>query len=88
MQDVLEGLRKKEVDRNSKRFHESDRAQVDLFSKALMKKVVSLLVMNLKEASLEEEDLHTAKAVTRAFAQNGNQDVNEILERLDHELSH
>jgi glutamyl-tRNA reductase len=89
LKDVLEELRRREVEENLRRFHETDREQVEQFSRSLMRKVTSLVVANLKRASLEEDDLEMAKAVTLALAdeqQSGK--VDDVLEKLDHELSH
>lgn len=88
LQTVLEELRKQEVDLNLSRFHASDREQVERFSKSLMRKVTSLLINNLKRASNEEDDLTTARALTLALAREDQENVNEVLEKLNRELSH
>ncbi|MCB2211603.1 glutamyl-tRNA reductase [bacterium] len=88
LQETLEELRMLEVKRNAKKFHKTDHEQVELFSKSLMRKVVSLMISNLKRASLEEDDLGMAKAVARAVSLNRNGDLNDVLKRLDDELSH
>jgi glutamyl-tRNA reductase len=88
LQETLEELRVLEVKQNARRFHDSDQEQVELFSKSLMRKVTSLMIANLKRASLEEDDLSMAKAVARAVSLNRNGDINDVLKRLDDELSH
>ncbi|MBZ0263235.1 glutamyl-tRNA reductase [bacterium] len=88
LQEVLESIRIAEVDRNVKRFKEADHDQVDRFSKALMRKVTNHFVANLKRSSLEEDDLSIAKAMTLALASDEDDQVNEVLEQLNHELSH
>jgi glutamyl-tRNA reductase len=88
LQDALEELRAREVERNARRFHETEREQVDRFSRALMRKVAALFIANLKRASLEDDDLGMAMAVARAVAPEGEGDLDEVLQRLDNELSH
>jgi glutamyl-tRNA reductase len=89
LQVVLEDLRRQEVERNAGRFAESDREQVDRFSRSLMRKVTSLIIANLKRSAVEEDDLTTARALTLALAsENRREDINDVLEKLDHELSH
>ena len=75
----FEELRAREVERNARRFHESDHAQVERFSRALMRKVAALFIANLKRASLEEDDLDMAMAVARAVAPDGERDLDEVL---------
>ncbi len=88
LKDVLEKLRVEEVHENARRFHESEQEQLEKFSKSLMRKVTSLIIGNLKRASLEEDDLSLARAVTLALASKDVEDVDNVLERLNHELSH
>ncbi len=88
LQETLEELRVLEVKRNARKFHGTDQEQVELFSKSLMRKVTSLMIANLKRASLEEDDLSMAKAVARAVSLNKEGDLNDVLKRLDDELSH
>jgi glutamyl-tRNA reductase len=88
LQEALEELRAQEVARNARRFHRSDREQVEEFSRALMRKVAGLMIANLKRASLEEDDLGMAMAVARAVGAKGDGDLEEVLQRLDNELSH
>ena len=88
LKDVLETIRSTEVQNNSRRFTPENRDQVDEFSKSLMRKVTSLIIANMKRASLDRDDLSLAKAVSQAFAPSDDPYVNQILEKLDHELSH
>ena len=88
LQDALEELRAREVERNLRRFHDSDRQQVDRFSRALMRRVAALFIANLKRASLEEDDLGMAMAVARAVAPENEGELDRVLQRLDNELSH
>jgi glutamyl-tRNA reductase len=88
LRDVLESIRSAEVQNNAKRFTPENRDQVDEFSKSLMRKVIGLLAANMKRASLDRDDLSLARAVTMAFASSKDGNVNQVLEKLDHELSH
>jgi glutamyl-tRNA reductase len=88
LQDVLEELRAREVDRNARRFHRSERSQLDRFSRSLMRKVAALIITNLKRASLEEDDLGLAMAVARAIGSRDDGELDEVLHRLDNELTH
>ena len=88
MQDIIEGIRLAEVEKNARRFREEDREKVDKFSKSLIKKVLGLLIVNMKKASVDQDDLSIARAVLLAFSQQNKDDLNEILEKIDYELSH
>ncbi len=88
LQIVLEAIRTSEVENNAHRFTPEDREQVEKFSRSMMKKVTSLIVANMKRASLDKNDLSVARAVTMAFAREDETVVNDVLEKLDHELSH
>ena len=88
LQLVLEAIRTTEVENNAHRFNASDREQVEKFSRSMMKKVTGLIVANMKRASLDKNDLSLARAITMAFAREDETVVNEVLEKLDHELSH
>jgi glutamyl-tRNA reductase len=88
LQEALEELRAREVARNASRFHDTDREQVEEFSKAMLRKVAGLIIANLKRASLEEDDLGMAMAVARAVTAEDNGNLEDVLHRLDNELSH
>jgi glutamyl-tRNA reductase len=88
LKEVLEAIRMAEVRNNARRFTPENREQVDEFSKSLMRKVTSLIIGNMKRASLDRDDLSLAKAVSMAFAPSDDTDVDQILEKLDYELSH
>lgn len=88
LQDALEELRVHEVERNLRRFHETDREQVEIFSRTLMRKVAGLMIANLRRASLEEDDLGMAVAVARAVTSERGGELADVLQRLENELSH
>ena len=88
LQEVLEGIRSAEVENNARRFCAEDREQVEKFSKSLIHKVTCLIIANMKRASLDQNDLSLARAVTMAFAPGDEAAVNDVLEKLNHELSH
>lgn len=88
LQEIIEGIRLAEIERYAKRFCEDDREKVDKFSKSLVKKVLGLLIANMKKASVDQDDLSIARAVLLAFSQQNKDDLNEILEKIDYELSH
>ena len=88
LQMVLEAIRMSEVEHNVHRFTEQDREQVEKFSRSMMKKVTGLIVANMKRASLDKNDLSLARAITMSFAREDESAVNDVLEKLDHELSH
>jgi glutamyl-tRNA reductase len=88
LQMVLEAIRASEVENNVHRFSTEDHEQVEKFSRAMMKKVTSLIIANMKRASMDKNDLSLARAITMAFAREDERAVNEVLEKLDHELSH
>ncbi len=88
LQEIVEGIRQSEIDRTSKKFCESDRDKVDRFSKSLVKKIISLIIMNMKRASVDQDDLSLARAVLLAFSKQNEEELNKIMEKLDHELSH
>jgi len=89
IQEVLEDLRQQEIQRSAKRFADTDREQVEKFSRSLMRKVTSLMVANLKRSAVEEDDLTTARALSLALVRDNHRDeIDDVLEKLDHELSH
>ncbi len=88
LREVLEEIRSSEVENNLRRFCPQDRAQVEKFSKALMNKVTSLIIVNMKHASLTQNDLSLARAISMAFATSDDSSVKDVLEQLKHELSH
>jgi glutamyl-tRNA reductase len=86
---VLESLRAHEVARNRKRFQSADHEQLELFSKALIRKVEGLFAANLRQAGRQEDDLSMAHAVARAMARDtDDEEVKAVLERLRQEGSH
>ncbi len=88
LQEIIEGIRLAEIEKNGKRFCEADRDKLDKFSDSLLKKVMGLLIANMKKASVDEDDLSMARAVLLAFSQKGREELNDILEKIDYELSH
>jgi len=87
LQEVLESIRSTEVQNSVKRFTPDNHAQMEEFSKSLMRKVTSLIVANMKRASMDKNDLSLARAVAEAFA-SPKSNLKDVLEKLDHELSH
>jgi glutamyl-tRNA reductase len=88
LREVLEEIRSSEVENNLRRFCVQDRAQVEKFSKSLINKVTSLIIANMKHASLNQNDLSLARAISMAFATSDDSAVKDVLEQLKHELSH
>lgn len=86
---VLEELRRREVERNRRRFQPQDHPQLELFSRALMRKVEGLIAGNLRQASRQDDDLSMAGAVARAMArEDQDAEVQQVLERLRQEDAH
>lgn len=86
---VLEQLRAQEVERNKKRFREEDHVELDKFSQALMRKVEGIFAVNLRQASLNEDNLQMAEEVVRAVARDeGDEGVKRVLEQLRQEGTH
>ena len=88
LQEVLEAIRTAEVERNARRFSDTDRIQLEKFSKTLIRRVAALIIANMKRASLDRNDLSLASAVSMAFATDDKEAVENVLEQLRHELSH
>lgn len=89
LHQVLEELRRQEVERNRKRFTAEDHEQLEKFSVALMKKVEGLFASNLRQSSLQDDSLSMAEEVVRAVAREGEDaDVQEVLKQLRQEGSH
>ncbi len=86
---VLEELRSREVERNRKRFAPEDHQELEKFSQALMRKVEGMIAINLREASLEEDNLKMAEEIVRAVARDkGDEGVRKVLEQLRQEETH
>ncbi|MCB9357747.1 MAG: glutamyl-tRNA reductase [Calditrichaeota bacterium] len=88
LQSALESIRLTELENQAKHFRPEDLSELDKFSKSLMKKVTSLIVANMRRASTDGSDLTLARAIAVAFAGKDQQAIEEILEKLNHELSH
>jgi glutamyl-tRNA reductase len=88
LQMALESIRAHEVEQQARHFRPEDRDEVEKFSRAMMSRVTSLIVANMRRASADGEDLTLARAVTVAFAGKDPRVTDEILEKLNHELSH
>ena len=88
LQEIIEGIRLSEIEKNAKRFCEKDQVNIDKFSKTLVKKVIGLIIANMKRASVDRDDLSLARAVLMAFSQEDRTELKKVLEKLDHELSH
>jgi glutamyl-tRNA reductase len=87
LQEIIEGIRLAEIEKNSRKFCEADRQAADKLSKSLVKKIISLIIMNMKKASVDSDDLSLARSVLLAFS-NEDESIKKTLENLDHELSH
>jgi len=86
---VLEDLRRHEVERNQRRFSPQDHAQLERFSQALIRKVEGLIAANLRQASVQDDDLSLASAIARATARDmQDAGVQQVLERLRQEGRH
>lgn len=88
LQEIIEGIRLSEIEKNAKRFCDKDQENIDKFSKTLVKKIIGLIVANMKRASVDRDDLSLAKAVLMAFSQKDKEELKKVMEKLDHELSH
>lgn len=88
LQSVLEGVRQEIYEENARRFCADDRQELAAFSRSLMRRVTSLFIANMKKASLNENDLSLARAITLALASDNQSDIEQIVEKLDNELSH
>lgn len=88
LQIALESIRASEVEHQAHHFRAEDLEEVDKFSRSMMKKVTSLIVANMRRAAADGSDLTLARAIAVAFAGQDRQAVEEILEKLNHELSH
>ena len=88
VQNVLEGVRHDLFEEYERRFCDDDRGEVEAFSRSLMRRVTSLIIGNMKKASRIDNDLSLARAITFALATDDHTDVQQIVEKLDNELSH
>lgn len=88
LQAALESIRANEVEQQARHFRPEDREEVEKFSRSMMKKVTSLIIANMRRAAADGNDLTLARAVTVAFAGKDQRAIDEILEKLNHELSH
>ncbi len=88
LQAALETIRATQVEQQAKHFRPEDREEVEKFSRSMMNKVTSLIIANMRRAAADGNDLTLARAVTVAFAGKDQHAVDEILEKLNHELSH
>jgi glutamyl-tRNA reductase len=86
---VLEELRAREVARNKKRFRAEDHGELEKFSQALMRKVEGMIAINLRQASLKDDDLKMAEDIVRAVARDeSDENVKQVIEQLRQEGSH
>ncbi len=88
LQAALESIRAAEVEHQAHHFRPEDREEVEKFSRAMMKKVTSLIVANMRRAAADGNDLTLARAIAVAFAGKDRAATEQILEQLNHELSH
>jgi glutamyl-tRNA reductase len=87
LQEIAEGIRLAELEKNLSKFSKEDRETAEKFSKSLVKKIISLIILNMKKASVDKDDLSLARSVLLAFSKE-DESIKKTLERLDHELSH
>ncbi|UCE67628.1 MAG: glutamyl-tRNA reductase [Candidatus Zixiibacteriota bacterium] len=87
LQEIVEGIRLSEIEKSAKKFCEADRETIEKLSKSLVKKIISLIILNMKKASVDKDDLSLARSVLLAFSKE-DESIKKTLEKLDHELSH
>lgn len=88
LQEVLESIRVREVEKNLHFFNDTDHEQIELFSRNLMKKVTNHIISNLRNATPNGDDIKLAKALSQVLVNEDEENLNEVLEKLDYELSH
>ncbi len=88
LQEVLETIRVREMEKNLRHFSQADHEQIELFSRNLMKKVTNHFISNLRHASLNGDDVELAKALSKVLVAEDEENINEVIEQLDYELSH
>jgi len=88
LQEVFETIRVREVEKNLRNFNEADHEQIELLSRSLMKKVTNHIIANLRHASTNGDDIYLAKALSKVLVSEDEENLNEVLEQLDYELSH
>lgn len=87
LQEIVEGIRLAELEKSLNKFSETDREAAKKLTKSLVKKIISLIILNMKKASVDKDDLSLARAVLLAFSKE-DESIKKTLEKLDHELSH
>lgn len=88
IQSILEQIRLEQLEKVYGRFDKSDHQKLDAFSRSLIKKVVSLIIANIKKANNDVTEIELAKAVSVALASDKSDQTKYLLEILDYELSH
>jgi len=88
LQAALESIRSAEVENQAHHFRPEDREEIEKFSRSMMKKVTSMIVANMRRAAADGNDLTLARAIAVAFAGKDRATTEQILEQLNHELSH
>ncbi len=88
LQEVFETIRVRELEKNIRHFNEIDHEQIDLLSRSLMKKVTNHIIANLRHANTNGDDINLAKALSKVLVSEDEENLNEVLEQLDYELSH
>jgi glutamyl-tRNA reductase len=75
--DLIESIRKEEVEKNINRFDPKDRELVDLVTKRIINKILHTPIVNLKNGSDEShsERLHTISALRKLFGIDGEKDA-------------
>lgn len=87
LQEIIEGIRLAELEKSSSKFCDDDREVAEKLSKSLAKRIIGLIIQNMKKASVDKDDLSLARAVLLAFSKE-DESIKKTLEKLDHELSH
>jgi glutamyl-tRNA reductase len=87
LQEIVEGIRLAELEKSLNKFSETDRETAEKLTKSLVKKIISLIILNMKKASVDKDDLSLARSVLLAFSKE-DESIKKTLEKLDHELSH
>jgi len=77
LSDLIESIRKEEVEKNINRFEPRDRELVNLVTKRIINKILHTPIVNLKNGSDEShsERLHTISALRKLFGIDGEKDA-------------
>jgi glutamyl-tRNA reductase len=87
LQEIIEGIRLAELEKSAGKFCDADREAAEKLSKSLAKRIIGLIIQNMKKSSVDKDDLSLARAVLLAFSKE-DESIRKTPEKLDHELSH